>query len=114
MAKPYNELGRYGGVGIDLVVSILILGAIGHWLDGRYLGNHDYGMLVGGLLGVAVGVRNLIRVSRRMQKDIERAEANDPEGSRWTVDETWLHKGDEPDRPQQARRDDDPPPQPPN
>ena len=50
-----------------------------------------------------------------MQKDIERAEANDPEGSRWTVDETWLHKGDEPDRPRQpAKRDDDPPPQLPN
>ena len=95
MAKPYNELGRYGGVGIDLVVSILLLGALGHWLDGRYFGGHDYGMMVGGLLGVAVGVRNLVRAARRMQKDIEAAEARDPEGSRWTVDETWLHQGDE-------------------
>jgi hypothetical protein len=117
MAKPYNELGRYGSVGIDLVVAVLLLGAIGHWLDGRYLGHYDYGMLAGGLLGVAVGVRNLIRAGQRMQRDIERAEAKDPEGSRWTVDETWLHKGDEPDRPDKPARqgrpgnpDDDTPP----
>jgi hypothetical protein len=112
MAKPYNEMGRYGGVGIDLVVSILILGAIGHWLDVRYLGNHDYGMIVGGLLGVAVGVRNLVRAGQRMQRDIEQAEAKDPAGSRWTVDETWLHKSDEPAGPApKAPPDDDLPPQ---
>jgi hypothetical protein len=94
MAKPYNELGRYGAVGIDLVLAILICGAIGHWLDVRYFGNHDYGMLVGGLLGVAVGVRNLVRAGRRMQRDIEAAEAKDPEGSRWTVDQSWLHSSE--------------------
>jgi len=50
---------------------------------------------VGGVFGAAVGVRNLVRAASRMQKDIEAAEAKDPEGSRWTVDESWLHK-DEP------------------
>ncbi len=75
MARPWNELGRYGGVGIDLVVAILLLGALGHWLDGRYWPGHDTGMIVGGLLGVAVGVRNLVRTAQRMQKDIEAAEA---------------------------------------
>jgi F0F1-type ATP synthase assembly protein I len=107
MAKPYKELGQYGTVGLDLVVSVVLLGALGHWLDGRYFGGHDTGMIVGGLLGLAVGVRNLIRAGMRMQRDIEKAEAQDPEGSRWTVDETWLHKGDEPYRP--SKRDDDPP-----
>ena len=91
MGKPYKEMARYGGVGIDLVLAILLLGALGHWLDGRYFVGHDYAMLTGGFLGVAVGVRSLVRAARRMQKDIETAEANDPEGSRWTVDETWLH-----------------------
>jgi hypothetical protein len=95
MAKPYNEMARYGGVGIDLVLAILLLGAAGHWLDGRYFVGHDYAMLTGGFLGVAVGVRSLVRAARRMQRDIEAAEAKDPEGSRWTVDETWVHK--EPD-----------------
>jgi hypothetical protein len=97
MAKPYKEMGRYGGVGIDLVLAILLLGALGHWLDGKYFAGHDYAMLAGGLLGVAVGVRSLVRAARRMQRDIEVAEANDPEGSRWTVDETWVHKDVESD-----------------
>jgi hypothetical protein len=66
-------------------------------------------MIVGGLLGVAVGVRNLVRAGQRMQKDIEAAEAKDPEGSRWTVDETWLHHGDEPGRAAGSTRDSDPP-----
>jgi hypothetical protein len=92
MAKPYKEMGRYGGVGIDLVLAILLLGALGHWLDARYFAPHDYAMLGGGLLGVAVGVRSLVRAAQRMQKDIETAEARDPAGSRWTVDETWVHK----------------------
>jgi Putative F0F1-ATPase subunit Ca2+/Mg2+ transporter len=90
--KPWNELGRYGGVGIDLVLAILILGGIGHWLDQRYWPGHDTGMMVGGLLGVGVGIRNLVVAARRMQRDIERAEASDPEAGKWTVDEGWLHK----------------------
>jgi hypothetical protein len=97
MGKPYKEMGRYGGVGIDLVLAILLLGALGHWLDGRYFPGHDYAMLTGGFLGVAVGVRSLVRAARRMQKDIEADEAANPEASRWTVDETWLHPQEPPD-----------------
>jgi hypothetical protein len=95
MARPWNELGRYGGVGIDLVIAILLLGGIGHWLDGRYWPGHDRGMLVGGLLGVAVGIRNLVAAARRMQRDIEAAEARDPEAGHWKVDPGWLHETDE-------------------
>jgi hypothetical protein len=98
MAKPWNELGRYGGVGIELVLSILILGGIGHWLDQRYWRGHDWGMTVGFLLGIAVGVRNLVRAAQRMQRDIEREEARNPAASRWTVDQSWLHPSDEPER----------------
>jgi hypothetical protein len=92
MTRPWNELGRYGGVGIELVVAILLLAGIGHWLDARYWGGRDWGMTVGFLLGVAVGVRNLMRVAGRMQGDIERAEAHDPQAKSWTVDESWLHE----------------------
>jgi hypothetical protein len=104
MARPWKELGRYGGVGIDLVLAILILGGIGHWLDGRYWSHKDWGMLSGFLLGVGVGVRNLVRAAARMQKDIERAEAADPAASRWTVDESWLHK-DPPTTPRSRTHD---------
>lgn len=92
MARPWNDLGRYGGVGIEIVVAILLLAGIGHWLDGRYWGGRDWGMTAGFLLGVAVGVRNLVRIAHRMQTDIERAEARDPQAKNWTVDESWLHE----------------------
>jgi hypothetical protein len=91
MARPWNELGRYGGVGIDLVVAVLLLGAVGHWLDGRYWPGHDTGMV----LGVAVAVRNLVRLAHRMQRDIEAAEARDPEAGKWKVDPGWLHEAQE-------------------
>lgn len=94
MTKPWKELGRYGTVGIELVLGILILAGAGHWLDERYWGGHGWGAAAGFVLGVAVGVRNLMRVAAHMQKDIERAEAQDPEAGRWTVDEGWLHKQD--------------------
>ncbi|MDP8999797.1 MAG: AtpZ/AtpI family protein [Myxococcota bacterium] len=94
MPRPWKEVGRYGSVGIELVLVILILGGIGHWLDERYWGRHGWGAATGFLVGVGVGVRNLVRTAGRMQKDIERAEAQDPEGSRWTVDESWVHKSE--------------------
>jgi hypothetical protein len=100
-------VGRYGGVGLELVFTVLILGAAGHWLDQRYFGHKDYGMLIGGLLGAIVGIRNLLRVAQRMQRDIERAEAKDPEGSRWTVDETWLHRPDDSREPMEPPRNPD-------
>jgi hypothetical protein len=95
VARPWKELGRYGGIGIELVLAMLILGAIGHWLDQRYWRGHDWGMMVGFFLGIAVGIRNLVRAAQRMQRDIEQAEANDPQAGRWTVDESWVH----PDQP---------------
>jgi hypothetical protein len=94
MTRAWKELGRYGGVGIELVLAILVLSAIGHWFDMRYGKGRDWGMTIGFFLGIAVGVRNLVRVARQMQKDIERAEAQDPEASRWTVDESWVRGSD--------------------
>ncbi len=118
MTKPWKELGRYGGVGIELVLAILILAGLGDWLDRRYFHGHSWGISIGFLLGLAVGVRNLVRAAGTMQRDIERAEAADPEAGHWKVDDGWLHKpgesaqatedpdaGAEPDRPK--RRGDD-------
>jgi hypothetical protein len=98
MAKPWMEVGRYGSVGLELVLTILIPAAVGHWLDGRYSGHGDRCAAVGFVIGVAVGFRNLIRTAKGMQRDIERAEAKDPAASRWTVDESWVQKDDGEDR----------------
>jgi hypothetical protein len=108
--RAWKELGRYGGVGIELVLAILILGGIGHWLDVRFGKTRDWGMTIGFFLGIAVGVRNLVRVATHMQRDIEKAEAQDPEASRWTVDESWVHGPQEPVEPGKDGKDGDEPP----
>jgi hypothetical protein len=95
MSRPWKEMGRYGSVGIELILSILILTALGHWLDVRFWHDAGYATAAGFLLGAAVGFRNLFRTAKHMQRDIERAEANDPEAGRWKVDEGWLHQGDD-------------------
>ncbi len=95
MASPWKDIGRYGGVGIEFVLTIFIVAALGHWLDTRYWGNRGWATAIGFLVGVAVAFRNLVRTAKGMQRDIERAEARNPESSRWTVDESWIHKGDD-------------------
>jgi hypothetical protein len=98
MGKPWMEIGRYGGVGLEFVLTIFLVAALGHYLDDRYWNHGSWGMGVGFVLGVAVAFRNLIRTAGNMQRDIERAEARDPEAGRWKVDESWLHR-DPPDAP---------------
>jgi len=92
MAKPWVEMGRYGSAGIELVLTILLLGALGHWLDVRYWAGSGWGTAGGFLLGVVVAFRNLLRTAAHMQRDIERAEARDPDAGRWKVDPGWLHE----------------------
>jgi hypothetical protein len=94
MARPWKDIGRYGSVGIEFVLTILICSAIGHAWDGRYGHGGGWGLVVGFLLGVTVGFYNLVRTAQGMQRDIERAEARDPQAGRWTVDEGWLYKPD--------------------
>jgi hypothetical protein len=95
VAKPYLEIGKYGSVGLELVLTILLPAALGHWLDVRYWHDSGYGVGVGFVIGCVVGFRNLLRTAKGMQRDIERAEANDPDANKWTVDEAWMH-GDPP------------------
>ncbi len=95
MAGPWKSAGSYGAVGLELVVGVVVTAGIGYWLDGRYWGGHGWGPMAGALLGFAAAVRNLMRSARRVQKDIEREDAEVPNGGRWTVDESWVHKASE-------------------
>ncbi len=110
-SNPWREVGRYGSAGIELVLTIAIVSALGHWLDHKYWGDRGWGLGGGFLIGVAVGFRNLFRTAQHMQRDIERAERLDPAGSRYTVDESWVYRDEEIPRPPQDRPppDDEPP-----
>jgi hypothetical protein len=96
MASPWKDIGRYGSVGIEFVLTIALASGLGYWLDARYWGGRGWGLGAGFVLGVAVGFRNLVRTANQMQRDIERAEAKDPEAHRWTVDSSWIHRDEPP------------------
>jgi len=70
---PWKDFGRYGTVGIELLVSIAIGYYGGRAIDTR-VGAHGWVTFLGFVLGVAVGFRSIFATASHMQKDIERAE----------------------------------------
>jgi hypothetical protein len=71
-SKGMKSLGRYGGVGLELLLSMAVGYCIGHWLDQKFETGWIGG--VGFLLGCYAGFRTLFRTARQMQRDIEREE----------------------------------------
>lgn len=53
------------GVGFEFLAALLLPGALGYWLDGKF-NTRPWLMLVGGLLGFAVGLFQLVRSARKM------------------------------------------------
>jgi F0F1-type ATP synthase assembly protein I len=71
--KGLRSYGKYGAVGLELVLSILIGTWLGAWLDRRF--ETTWIQYVGFLVGCYSGFRALFRAAKTMQKDIEREEA---------------------------------------
>lgn len=55
------------GVGFEFVAALLVPGAIGYWIDGKF-DTRPWLMLVGGLLGFAIGMMNLLRSAKKTFK----------------------------------------------
>jgi F0F1-type ATP synthase assembly protein I len=70
--KGMKAFGRYGSLGFELLGSIAVGYYLGVWLD-KKAGTH-WIAFVGFLLGCYTGFRALYRVSKTMQRDIERDE----------------------------------------
>ena len=108
--KPWREYGRYGSVGIELVVSIMLGYYGGHWLDGKIGGGHGWITGFGALAGTYAGFRSLFATAALMQKDIERAErqarGEDPWASPSPEDPSAPTTGAR--RPDDEKRRDDP------
>ena len=73
MSTPYRDLGRYGTVGIELLVSMAIGYYGGRWLDAK-VGGHGWVTGFCSFLGVVVGFYSIWKASQTMQRDVERAE----------------------------------------
>lgn len=72
-AKGLKGYGRYGSLGLELLLSIAIGYYGGHWLDTK-LGT-KWIAFVGFIVGCYAGFRALFRAAKQMTKDIERDEA---------------------------------------
>jgi hypothetical protein len=82
--KPWREYGRYGSVGIELVLSIMLGWYAGHWLDGKIAGGHGWLTAFGFIVGVYAGFRALFMAASYMQGDIERAERRERGDDPWS------------------------------
>ncbi len=69
--KGYESLGRYGTVGLELVISIGLGWWGGHWLDERYGGGQGWLTAGGFALGCFAGFRQLFVVARKMTREAE-------------------------------------------
>lgn len=55
---------RMTGVGIEFIVAVALMGGIGYGLD-RWLDTSPWLMIVGGVIGFAVGLYNMARAAKK-------------------------------------------------
>jgi hypothetical protein len=91
MSKPWREYGRYGTVGIELVLSILVGYYAGHWADQRWAGGHGWLTFFGVAVGVYAGFRQLFRAGAQMMRDAEREEKAERDEQERRLAEEKLH-----------------------
>jgi F0F1-type ATP synthase assembly protein I len=53
---------RYAGLGIELAAAVGLLSLLGWWVDGRF-GTAPWGLVVGAIVGLVVGMANLLRTA---------------------------------------------------
>lgn len=92
---PFREYGRYGTVGIELIVSMGLGYYGGRALDTR-IGAGGWVTFIGFLFGVAVGFRSIFAAARYMQRDIAREERRARGEDPWKT--TEGERDDEDDR----------------
>ncbi len=71
MQSNWKATYKYGNIGLELVLSIVVGFLLGRWVDRHVLGGHGYGTIVGTLIGVYTGFRSLFKMAKQMQVDSE-------------------------------------------
>ena len=70
MKQDWKGMGRYGTVGLEVVLSVLVGFLGGWWLDQK-LGTNPWLTLIGFAYGVAAAARALYRAARRAAKEAD-------------------------------------------
>ena len=78
MKQDWKGVGRYGTVGLELALSVLLGLVAGRWLD-RYFGTGGWLTLLGLAYGVAAGVRALYRAAQAATREAEELDRRERE-----------------------------------
>lgn len=78
MKQDWNGVGRYGSVGLELVLSVIVGLFGGQFLD-RHFHTAPWLMLVGLGYGIAAGVRGLYRAAQRATREADELERRERE-----------------------------------
>lgn len=70
--EQMRQLGKYGAIGLEMGLAVLIGLLIGGYLDDRF-GWAPYGQYGGLAAGIGAAAKSLIRVTRDYQREIEQA-----------------------------------------
>jgi len=75
--SPLKEVGRFGTVGLELVISLVVGYLGGRWLDRRF-DAHGWLLWLGIIAGLYSGVRIFQRTAREMRRQIEQQDREEP------------------------------------
>jgi F0F1-type ATP synthase assembly protein I len=62
-----RQLGSFASMGMEFIVAVLLPGAFGYWLDGKWQ-TSPWLMLLGGFFGFGVGLYMMLRASKRAMR----------------------------------------------
>lgn len=83
-AMKWKAYGRYGSLGIELIVSMAVGYFIGKWLDER-VGARGWLTGLFTLAGVYAGFRALFKAAKQMERDVEKEEKLERGQAPWKV-----------------------------
>ena len=75
MNSSWKSAYRYGNIGLELFLSIVVGFLLGRWVDRHWLHGHGWGTAVGTVLGVYTGFRSMWKMAKQAQAEAEAEEA---------------------------------------
>jgi F0F1-type ATP synthase assembly protein I len=84
--QDWKTFGRYGTIGLEFALSILLPLFFGRWLDQK-LGTGSWLTLIFAGLGLAAGTRTILRALREANREAERLERDERDARKKFDDE---------------------------
>ena len=112
MSQPsWKAAYRYGNIGLELFLSIVVGFLLGRWVDRRFAGGHGYATAVGTLVGVYTGFRALYKLAKQAEREAESEDVRErAEAARHAKIEAYKREADaapDPDSASESASDSD-------